>query len=181
MKIISHSIAETEAFAARCVELFKLGNSDKNLVTITPITSSTKKVSTFAHVVGLYGDLGSGKTAFSQAVAKLLGVTETVTSPTYVIEKIYSLDKKAGADAANSLPTVFKHLIHIDAYRIEKSEELIHLGWKNLLSDPENLILIEWPERVADIMPPDHIRLQFTFIDETTREIEILGFTRENK
>lgn len=153
MKIITHSLAETEAFAARWLEQV-MSKSDL-----------TKGGRGGACVVGLYGDLGSGKTAFTQAVAKLLGIAENVTSPTYVIEKIYPI---------HSLPTGFKHLIHIDAYRLEKSAELAHLGWGEIIKDPQNLILIEWPERVADIMPADHIRLKFTFIDETTREIEVL-------
>jgi tRNA threonylcarbamoyladenosine biosynthesis protein TsaE len=159
MKITSRSLVETESFARQFLEL------------LDPSSSRGKKRNG-ACVVGLYGDLGSGKTAFAQAVAKFLGIKETVTSPTYVIEKIYSI---------NSLPTAFKHLIHIDAYRLEKSSELVHLGWHEITANPTNLILIEWPERVADIMPAGHIRLQFTFIDETTREIEMLGFSSGNK
>lgn len=115
-----------------------------------------------ATVVGLYGDLGSGKTTFTQAVARILGMQETVTSPTFVIEKIYPLEGHAFS----------KHLIHIDAYRLEKSEELVRLGWNEIIADQDNLILIEWPEKVADIMPTKHIKLKFTFINETTREIE---------
>ena len=117
-----------------------------------------------ATVVGLYGNLGAGKTAFTQCVAKVFGVSETITSPTFVIEKIYELTEQK-----------FTHLIHIDAYRLEKSEELLHLGWKEIISDPNNLILIEWPERVADIMP-EHTRINFkTLDDEDSREIEIVG------
>ena len=120
-------------------------------------------------MIGLYGDLGSGKTAFSQLVAKSLGISEVVTSPTYVIEKIYEIPQ-----SLPSLPTSFKHLIHIDAYRLEKSAELTHLGWDQIIADPTNLILIEWPERAAGIMPADHIRLKFTFVDESSREIELV-------
>ncbi len=116
-----------------------------------------------ATVVGLYGNLGAGKTTLTQSVARVLGISETVTSPTFVIEKIYELtDKK------------FTHLIHIDAYRLEKSEELLHLGWQDIISDPHNLILIEWPERVADIMP-EHIKISLkTLENETSREIEVV-------
>jgi tRNA threonylcarbamoyladenosine biosynthesis protein TsaE len=113
-----------------------------------------------ATIVGLHGDLGSGKTTFTQAVAKVLGITETVTSPTFVIEKLYSLSH---AD--------FKKLIHIDAYRLESGKELLHLGWQEIADDPKNLIFIEWPERVADILPKDMKKIEFTFVDETTREI----------
>ena len=129
---------------------------------VTGISGSKKK----ATVVGLYGDLGSGKTAFTQAVAKVLGIKTTVTSPTFVIEKIYKINYKQS--------TGFTHFIHIDAYRLGKSDELVRLGWNEIITDPSNLIFIEWPERVVDSMPIDHIKLKFTFIDETTREIEVL-------
>src|SRR5579863_8039915 len=72
-----------------------------------------------ATVVGLYGDLGAGKTTFVQAVAKELGISKAVSSPTFVIMKIYELSEKK-----------WKYLIHIDAYRLEKSLELLHVGWQ---------------------------------------------------
>lgn len=116
-----------------------------------------------ATVVGLYGDLGAGKTNFTQAVAKVLGITEGVVSPTFVIEKIYELTSQK-----------FSHLIHIDAYRLESSQELLSLGWQKIASDPKNLILIEWPERVLDIMP-EHIKIRLKHLEnETSREIEIV-------
>ncbi len=115
-----------------------------------------------ATVVGLSGQLGSGKTAFVQLIAKAYGVEESVTSPTFVIEKIYKLEKRP-----------FDRLIHIDAYRLERGEELAVLGWKEILSDPKNLILIEWPERVAEVLPKEMHRITFTFVDEHTRDIAI--------
>lgn len=115
-----------------------------------------------AIIVGLYGDLGSGKTAFTQAVAKCLGVKETVTSPTFIIEKIYNLDNKN-----------FDHLIHIDAYRLKSGDELLHLGWEEIAKNPKNIIVIEWPERVSDILPNNIKKIYFTFVDENTREIDV--------
>lgn len=115
-----------------------------------------------AMVVGLYGDLGSGKTSFTQGIAKSFGVSENVTSPTFVIEKIYELVGKK-----------FTHMIHIDAYRLERSEELQHLGWQEVLADFNNLVLIEWPERVQDIMP-QHIQIHFKTLEKPdSREIDI--------
>ncbi len=115
-----------------------------------------------AVVVGLYGNLGSGKTTFTKTIAKVFGVEDTITSPTFVIEKIYELtDQK------------FLHLIHIDAYRLEREEELISLGWKQIISEPQNIIFIEWPERVAGIMP-EHIKIDFkTLENQDSREIDI--------
>ena len=116
-----------------------------------------------ATVVGLRGDLGAGKTAFVQQVASLLGVMETITSPTFVIEKIYKLDHKH-----------FSHLIHIDAYRLESDQELRALGWNVITADPKNLIMIEWPENVAGCMPEEATFIDFKFIDEATREITFI-------
>jgi tRNA threonylcarbamoyladenosine biosynthesis protein TsaE len=67
----------------------------------------------------------------------------------------------------------FKFLIHIDAYRLEKPEELSVLGWEELIKNPENLIALEWADRVEELLPKDCIRVHFTFIDEHTREISL--------
>jgi len=131
------------------------------LDTIYPIGNSSV-------VVALSGDLGSGKTAFAQEVGKILGVAENMNSPTFVIEKIYKIDPaKAGQVGLDK----FKNLVHIDAYRLEKDSELLHLGWEEITKEPENLILIEWPENVSGIIPNDAKRIYFKFIDEENREI----------
>ncbi|MEK7177004.1 MAG: tRNA (adenosine(37)-N6)-threonylcarbamoyltransferase complex ATPase subunit type 1 TsaE [Patescibacteria group bacterium] len=113
-----------------------------------------------ATVVALEGDLGAGKTAFTQEVGKVLGITENMQSPTFVIEKIYAINFKN-----------FKRLIHIDAYRLEKESELLHLGWEEIIKEPENLIFIEWPENVAKIIPKNTRKISFKFVDDKTREI----------
>ncbi len=116
-----------------------------------------------AHVVVLSGNLGAGKTAFAQAVARALGVTEVVTSPTFIIERVYRLSAEEGRG--------FHRLIHIDAYRLEGERELEALGWKEIVSNPRNLILIEWGERVSLLIPKDAIRLMFSYVDEDTRSM----------
>jgi tRNA threonylcarbamoyladenosine biosynthesis protein TsaE len=103
-----------------------------------------------ATVVILSGVLGAGKTTFTQEVAKALGVEEAVTSPTFVLEKIYKLEGQK-----------FSHLVHIDAYRLNGAHELGVLGWKELLADSGNLILLEWPERVDGAIPEDAMRISF--------------------
>lgn len=115
-----------------------------------------------ALVVALDGDLGSAKTTFSQFIGEALGVKGAIQSPTFLIEKIYELHDKP-----------WKHLVHIDAYRLDQPEELLHLGWKEMINRPDNLILIEWASRVESVLPPEAVRISFTFIDENTREIEI--------
>lgn len=113
-----------------------------------------------ATVFALYGDLGSGKTAFTKAVAAALGVPEVVTSPTFVIEKVYALAHP-----------VFDRLIHIDAYRLEHSDELRALGWNDVVSDPKNLIVVEWADRVEDLLPEDTRRFSLSVVDEMTRSL----------
>lgn len=120
-----------------------------------------------ATVVALSGDLGSGKTTFTKAFAKGLGVNPNeITSPTFVIMKKYDLPPRF------FLFKKFLHLIHIDAYRLEKAEEIEKLGWREMIADPKNLILIEWPENVGGALPADAQKISFKFVDETTREID---------
>ena len=95
-----------------------------------------------AVLVGLSGHLGAGKTAFVKAVAKALGVAETVTSPTFVIMKIYEVGE-------DSLDIPWRRLVHIDAYRLERAEELEALSFEKLVADSHNLIMVEWPENVG--------------------------------
>lgn len=108
-----------------------------------------------ATLVTLSGELGAGKTSFVQAIARTLGVEEIVTSPTFVLEKIYLLPQIDGHFVS------FKHLIHVDAYRLEKGSELAPLGFDELMKDAGNLILLEWPEKVNDALlsPSVHISI----------------------
>jgi len=127
-----------------------------------------------ATVVGLYGDLGAGKTSFTQSLAEVCGVRETVASPTFVIMKIYELNGKESKSSSNFYPltSVFMHLIHIDAYRLEKSEEMLRLGWQDIISNKENLVLVEWPERIIGIMPP-HIKIELKHVSNNEREVTV--------
>jgi len=114
-----------------------------------------------ATVVGLSGDLGSGKTTFVQGVAHALGITQRVTSPTFVILKRYkTTDDK------------FTTLIHIDAYRLEESAELISLGWEEILKEKDTLVLIEWPENVKSVVPDDARGFTFTYVDTQIRNVD---------
>jgi tRNA threonylcarbamoyladenosine biosynthesis protein TsaE len=126
-----------------------------------------------ATIVGLYGELGSGKTTFMKYFAKALGVKEEIKSPTFVLMKFFHLTPRYASPECSltfqgeGLHAVrgedFNKLIHIDAYRIEKAEEMLNLGWNEIIADPRNLICIEWPEKIADIMPR-HIMLKFEHV-----------------
>ncbi|MEK7574827.1 MAG: tRNA (adenosine(37)-N6)-threonylcarbamoyltransferase complex ATPase subunit type 1 TsaE [Patescibacteria group bacterium] len=143
MEIISKNLSDSEKFAEEFVAQLASPDGHRG-----------------ASVVGLYGNLGSGKTTFVQSVARALGVKEYLTSPTFVIMKRFTIQDSR-----------FKNLIHVDAYRLKSSAELEKLGFKELLKDPGNFILIEWADIVADILPPKHKKLNFEFIDATTRKI----------
>ena len=62
-------------------------------------------------------------------------------------------------------------LVHIDAYRLDSSAEMKTLGFDTLIADPENLIVIEWPERIADILPADCIRISLEHLEENKRAL----------
>ncbi len=109
-----------------------------------------KKTNSRALVVGLSGNLGAGKTAFVQAIAKHLGIKNKVKSPTFVIMKKYPLKNNH-----------HKFLFHIDAYRLKNEAELLHLGWEEIIGDKEHLVFIEWPENVPKIMP---VHAKFVYI-----------------
>ena len=119
-----------------------------------------------AILVTLSGELGAGKTAFAKAVAKTFGVAETVTSPTFVLEKIYSLDSARDENAK-----VFSRLIHIDAYRLESGKDLAPLGFDELMQDAENLILLEWPENVADMLPSPAAKIFLSAVPDGSHTI----------
>lgn len=113
-----------------------------------------------ATVIALSGELGSGKTTFVQALAKTLGVTLYVTSPTFVLIKRYDIDHLH-----------FDTLFHIDAYRLSNGDELLALGWHDLITNPKNLVVLEWPEHVANILPQKRQSVSFRGINEHTKEI----------
>lgn len=114
-----------------------------------------------ATLVTLSGELGAGKTSFTQALAKAYGIEEHVTSPTFVLEKIYRL--------AEDMP--FGRLVHIDAYRLKSGEELSALGWDELMKDARTLVVLEWPEMVADGLPKADVAILLTVEPDQSRTI----------
>lgn len=113
-----------------------------------------------ATVVGLSGDLGAGKTAFVKVLAQHMGISDHVTSPTFVLQKTYPAPH-----------TVFSALTHVDAYRLENAAELKKIGWDRTLAMPHTLVVIEWPERVEGALPEDAVVLHFEWVNDTTRAI----------
>jgi len=150
---ILNNLAKTEQFAGECLEWLR---NKKN------------GLATKATLVALEGDLGSGKTTFTQAAARALGISDRVTSPTFVIMKNYTTPKK---NQGQPLVGVWENLIHIDCYRLNGSEDLHRLGWEEMAANKNNLILVEWPERVGDLISFPTLKIKFEVIGETSRKI----------
>ena len=114
-----------------------------------------------AVVLALSGDLGAGKTTFSQGFLSALKIKGPYTSPTFVVMKKYLAPLlENGA------------VYHIDAYRI-KAEDILSLGWEEIL-DGKNIVLLEWADRVKEILPKNTLNIHFEWVGEGERRI-ILG------
>lgn len=124
------------------------------------IRQAENKFSDQAVVLALSGDLGAGKTTLTQNIGQQLGVKNKIISPTFVIMKKYQIKNKK-----------FKELIHIDTYRMEKKEEIKHLNWSQIISDKNNLIIVEWPELIKELIPKEVIEVKIKHLDKNTREI----------
>lgn len=103
-------------------------------------------------IICLSGELGAGKTTFTQGLLRGLKAKGPYTSPTFVVMKKY------------------ERVYHIDAYRI-KDTDLLELGWEEMLADKKNIIIIEWAERVRKIIPDGAIWINFKWLNENKREL----------
>lgn len=114
-------------------------------------------------IVCLSGELGSGKTAFVQHIAKYLGIKNKVNSPTFVIMKKYAIKKNKD----------YNFLFHLDAYRLKNEKELLYLGWEEIISKKEHLIFIEWPENVHKIIPKNSAHILISHNKNGSRKLEL--------
>ena len=118
-------------------------------------------------VICLYGDLGFGKTTFTQGLAKGMGVTGRIISPTFIIMRSYSTTFHFPFSTFNSF-------YHVDLYRISKEEEIVEIGLLDIMNDPQNIVAIEWPEKMGKLLPEKRIEIKFEYIDEDIRRIKII-------
>jgi tRNA threonylcarbamoyladenosine biosynthesis protein TsaE len=135
---ISKSQAETEKIAKELVQKLQGGE-----------------------VLALVGNLGAGKTVFVKGLAKSLGIEDNITSPTFVLMKIYQTQHEK-----------IKRLVHVDCYRLEKNEDLAEIGLADYLNDPENIVVIEWADRVVNL-PKDAININIDYIEDQTRRVRV--------
>lgn len=139
MEYISHSTEETENIAYEFAKTLRGGE-----------------------VITLDGDLGAGKTAFTRGLARGLGITDSVSSPTFTIVNEYRNGETP--------------LFHFDVYRLESSDEMYDIGWEDYISQGA-VIVIEWAKNIADILE-ECIAIDITKdlnISEDYRKIVIKG------
>lgn len=144
MELISKSYSETKKIA---------GELAKKLI---------KKRFKKAIVMALEGELGAGKTTFIKGFSKALGVKEKVLSPTFVLIHRHKI-KKSG----------FKNLYHIDAYRLKSEKDLLKLGTKEIFANPQNIVMIEWADRVKKAIPENTILIRIKHLKKNERKISI--------
>lgn len=129
--------------AATLDELAKVAELIKQQLQQEPVDTAT--------VLTLEGDLGAGKTAFVQCLGRILGIAEPIISPTFVVMKSYETTDEQ-----------FRTLVHMDAYRLESEAEVSPLHLAELLGQPHTLCCIEWPTRIAGVLPLVHTALLIT-------------------
>jgi tRNA threonylcarbamoyladenosine biosynthesis protein TsaE len=146
----------------------------KILIMITDSPKQTQKIAELLvktliknenhpNIFCLQGDLGTGKTTFIQGIAKALKIKEKITSPTFVLMKNFSLNKR--------FP--FSKLYHFDCYRFDQPKEILVLGFKEIIENPKNLVFIEWPEKIKKFISKNAIWINFKVIGKNKREIII--------
>lgn len=111
-------------------------------------------------IFALEGDLGAGKTTFIKGIADALNVETHVTSPTFLLIQKYPLEIEG-----------FNNLFHIDAYRMEDPEEILNLEFKDTISNKENIIVIEWADKIESVIPNEAIWLKFKHGDNKNERI----------
>ena len=120
-------------------------------------------------VVCLEGPLGAGKTCLAQGIGRGWGVSQTLTSPTFVLVREYAR------------PESIATLYHIDLYRISGAAEVLTLGIEEMMGDPHAICVIEWAERARSMIPEDHLWLALELADATRRTINLSGHGKRHE
>ncbi len=146
--------------------VFDIKNKDEIKSVVQNLVSEINDSGTSSAVlVLLSGELGAGKTTFTQEFAKYIGVDSVIKSPTYVLMKSYGVQSRI-------LPDI-KKMHHIDAYRL-LTEEAGHLKIHELMSEDNSIIFIEWPEQIGIDNQNSFATIYFTVNDDESRTIKII-------
>jgi len=121
-----------------------------------------------SRIICLYGELGSGKTTFVQGFARGLGITTRLLSPTFIIVRRYQTPRR------------FSFLYHLDLYRLSGEKELEGLGIPEILADTSSIVLIEWAEKLGDLMPEKRIDIHFMVKENGDHTIEIKKYGQKD-
>lgn len=114
-------------------------------------------------VIGLIGDLGAGKTIFTKGLAKGLGINDNITSPTFVLMKIYNIKQKN-----------IKKLVHVDAYRLKTPKDMLAIGIDEYFNRDDTIIAVEWADKIKDILPLKKlISININYLDNGMRKINV--------
>ncbi len=156
-----------------------------------------KKPGKKAVVLALSGDLGAGKTTFLQGFARGLGIKEIVNSPTFVIMKKFKIKKPTLSVLSRPRDLRQRWFYHFDCYRLEDSgpasaegygaaREILELGFREIISNPQNIVAIEWPEKIKKVMPKKIVKITFEHLEFAsavgrTESVQGSGEARENK
>lgn len=119
-------------------------------------------------VVCLEGDLGAGKTTFTQALVAALGFEGRVTSPTFCLVQEHRV-VRTGFPLRDESPRL---LVHFDLYRLNSEEDVLSLGWDDYVAE-EALFVVEWPSCAKSLIPPGAYRVSFARTGEESRRIEV--------
>ena len=129
-------------------------------------------------VICMEGSLGAGKTRLAQGIGRGWGVSQTLTSPTFVLVREYARPNEAARSGGSSRSGGPSRLYHVDLYRISGAEEAWGLGVDEFLGDAYAICIVEWAERARELMPPDHLWIKLDFAGHTRRA---LHFTAQGK
>lgn len=131
----------------------------------------------FAKILSLEGELGAGKTTFLKGFALGLGIKDRIKSPTFVIMRRYYIPTGDRRQATyRKLPVIscqLRYFYHFDCYRVERPKEILELGWKKIISNPKNIVAVEWGDKIKNIFPKEGMEIIFRTRRRNEREIRI--------
>lgn len=154
-QIITRSAGETKEIGSSLAHYF--------------VKSVKQGVLTGPVIICLYGQLGSGKTTFTQGFALGLGIKNRLLSPTFIIVRHYEI------------PAFDRHLDHIDCYRMNNNEDLTLIGLHDLITNPRGFIVVEWADRLGTHIPEKRMDIKFSALNDASHTLDIVydsyGFT----
>ena len=138
----------------KCKENFIITTSEQETLNLAKKIAKLLKP---GDVISISGELGTGKTCFVKGLAQGMGISQVVTSPSFVILKIYY----------NKIP-----LYHFDVYRLDKSFQLEEIGFQQFQYG-DGITVVEWGDKVSEILAFDHLEINFYYYENDKREIKI--------